>query len=120
MVLTQFDVLLACLAVVVAVSLLCKAGKLIVWWVICALVLFAVINVLFNVLSGGDKWGLVPPEALIEGSRRAAGESLYETVVSSEAFSLTINAVKDWSKEDKLPPPPPANEASSGWQFPWG
>jgi hypothetical protein len=124
---TQFDVLLWCFVVVVVVSLLCKAGKQFVWWLVGALALFLAINVLFNVLSGGDKWGLASPKDLIEGSRRVAGESLYETVVFSEAFTHAHDKYTSWrggAKDIKspppLPPPPPPPEASSGWQFPWG
>lgn len=133
---TQIDVFVACVAVVVVASLLCKAGKQIVSWLLYAAALFAIINVLLNVLLGGDKWGLATQDTLNRGSRRLEGGRLYETVVSSRTFALTANAVKDLRGvgEDEQPretdDTPPKAEAESevkveaegtdsGWRFPW-
>ncbi len=113
------DVFLWCLAVVVLISLFCKAGKLIVKWLFFASILFTVVIVLWN----GDKLGLFSKDALNERVRQYGGWDVYDTLVSSQAYSFSLDAIENWKKHsapEPLPPPPPSSDpppqkSGSGW-----
>ena len=133
---TQFDAFLACLAAVAAVSLLCRAGKMLARWALIAAALLLGLNLAVGVLSGRGSWATTARVQLNDAQRWFSGVRLYESVASSRSLASARAVSRDWLADapDPAEPAEPAKPApvtaptapvpadtgaGGGWAYPW-
>lgn len=105
-----FDLAVVCLTVAVVVSMLCKAGKQFVWWLLTAFVLF----VLVRVLSGVPNWGIVSDQTLTEVLHTVESTGVHETIKQSTILARYWSAVAEVRSYVGIAVPEPDPEPS-GW-----